>query len=189
MKIHQDCRYFKGNMPCTFHKRQGIHCAACQYYEKIIFKILIIKIDAVGDVLRTTCLLHGLKEKYQNSHITWLTKKNAVELFENNKLVDTVLNCSPESFVQIQLEKYDLIINVDAAPLSAQLAMLAKGDKKIGFGYDERGFVYPFNEEAQKWFEMGLFDDVKRANTQSYQSIILDICGLNSSKHEIIFRL
>ncbi len=189
MKIHQDCHYFKGNMPCTFHKQQGIHCANCQYYEKIAFKILIIKLDAVGDVLRTTCLLQGLKGKYQDSHITWLTRKNAVELFENNDLVDTVLDCSIESLIQIQLEKYDLVINVDATPLSAQLAMLSKGDKKIGFGYDEKGFVYSFNKEAQKWFEMGLFDDVKKANTQSYQSIILDICGLNPSKHEIIFRL
>ncbi len=189
MKIHQDCRYFKGNIPCIFHKQQRIHCAACQYYEKIVFRILIIKLDAVGDVLRTTCLLQGLKEKYQDSHITWLTRKNAIELFENNELVDTVLDYSPESFIQIQLEKYDLIINMDAAPLSAQLTMLAKGDKKIGFGYDEKGFVYPFNEEAQKWFEMGLFDDIKKANAQSYQSIILNICGLEPSKHEVVFRL
>lgn len=176
-------------MPCTFHKQHGIHCVNCQYYEKIAFRILIIKLDAVGDVLRTTCLLQGLKEKYQNSHITWLTRRNAIELFENNEFVDTVLDCSVESLVQIQLEKYDLVLNVDAAPFSAQLAMLTKGDKKIGFGYDEKGFVYPFNEEAQKWFEMGLFDDVKKANTQSYQSMILDICGLNPSKYEVIFRL
>lgn len=176
-------------MPCVFHKQQGIHCIDCQYYEKIVFNILIIKLDAIGDVLRTTCLLQGLKEKYQGSHITWLTRRNAIELFENNELVNTVLDCSPESLIQIQLEKYDLVINVDAAPFSAQLAMLAKGNKKIGFGYNEKGFVYPFNKEAQKWFEMGLFDDVKKANTQSYQSIILDICGLNPSRYEVIFRL
>ena len=84
MEIHQDCRYFKGNLPCTFHKRQGIHCEDCPYYEKIAFKILIIKLDAVGDVLRTTCILQGLMEKYQDAHITWLTRKNAIELFKNN---------------------------------------------------------------------------------------------------------
>lgn len=125
MKIHQDCRYFKGNMPCIFHKQERVHCKDCQYYEKIAFRILIVKLDAVGDVLRTTCILQGLKERWKNSHITWLTRRNAIELFENNEFIDTALDCSSESLLQIQLEKYELVINLDAAPFSAQLAMLA----------------------------------------------------------------
>jgi heptosyltransferase-2 len=187
--IHYDCRYFKGEIPCVFHKQEGVKCDTCKYYDKIAVKILIIKLDAIGDVLRTTCILQGLKEKYKFAHITWITHKTAIELFKNNEYVDVVLEYSPSSLIQIQLEKYDIVISLDTAPVSARIAMLAKSDKKLGFGYHERGFVYPLNKEAEKWFKMGLFDDIKKANTQTYQSIILEICGLKPEKYDIIFRL
>lgn len=43
-------------------------------------KILIVKIGAIGDVLRTTSILKGLKGKYKGAEIDWLTSKNG--LFE-----------------------------------------------------------------------------------------------------------
>ncbi|MBI3752953.1 MAG: glycosyltransferase family 9 protein [Deltaproteobacteria bacterium] len=189
MLINKDCRHFRGDIPCKPHKEFGVHCEKCGYYDKIEFKILIIKLDAVGDVLRTTCILHGLKEKYPHSHITWLTRQESLPLFKNNDMADTVIDYSAQSFLQIQSEDYDLIINPDAAPKSARLAEVARGIKKIGFGFHKRGFVYPFNKEAQKWFEMGLFDDVKKANTLTYQQIILDMIGLTHSQHEIVLKL
>jgi len=189
MKINQNCRYFKSDIPCIFHKQERTHCDSCLHYEQVEFKILIIKLDAIGDVLRTTSILPGLKEKYPNSHITWLTCEESIPLFENNHYVDVVLSYSYPSFIQLQVEMYDLVINLDTAPKSAQLATLANGKEKLGFGYDEKGFVYPFNKEAQKWFEMGLFDDVKKANKETYQQIILNICRLTPSNYEIIFQL
>jgi heptosyltransferase-2 len=189
MRINQNCRHFNSDVPCVFHKQEGVHCDNCSHYQQVECKILIIKLDAIGDVLRTTCILPGLKEKYPNAHITWLTLEESLSLFTNNPYVDVVLSCSYDSFIQLQVEMYDLVINLDSAPKSAQLATLAKGKEKLGFGYDERGFVYPFNKEAQKWFEMGLFDDVKKANIQTYQQIILDICRLTPSNYDIIFKL
>lgn len=188
MLINKDCRHFRGDIPCKPHKEFGVHCEGCKYYDKIEFKILIIKLDAAGDVLRTTCVLSGLKEKYPHSHITWLTRQESVPLFENNDLVDCVLEYSAESFLRIQRESYDLVINPDADPKSAIVAEVARGIK-IGFGYHKRGFVYPFNKEAQRWFEMGLFDDIKKANTLTYQQIILDMIGLAPSRHEIVLKL
>ncbi|MBI4682551.1 MAG: glycosyltransferase family 9 protein [Nitrospirae bacterium] len=188
-KINLDCRYFRGDIPCKPHKEHGVHCDGCIYYDKIKFKILIIKLDAVGDVLRTTSILQGLKEKYRNSHITWLTRQQSLPIFENNNMVDAVIDYSAESFLQIQSEHFDLVINPDAAPKNARLAQAARGDIKIGFGYHGKGHVYPFNDNAQKWFEMGLFDDVKKANTLTYQQIILDMIGLSPSSHEIALNL
>jgi len=69
------------------------------------------------------------------------------------------------------------------------IATIAKGKEKKGFGYDQKGFVYPLNPEAEEWFLMGFFDDVKKANRKTYQSIMLEICGLNPSSYSIIYRL
>ena len=51
-----DCRYFLGDRPCVWHKRTGVVCE-CEHYERVTGRVLIIKLDAMGDVLRTTCLL------------------------------------------------------------------------------------------------------------------------------------
>ena len=45
-------------------------------------KILIIKLGAIGDVLRTTSFLKGLKDKY-NAEIDWVTKKESFALNVN----------------------------------------------------------------------------------------------------------
>jgi heptosyltransferase-2 len=46
--------------------------------------ILIIKIGALGDVLRSTTLLPELKNKYPYASIYWLTSREARELLTNN---------------------------------------------------------------------------------------------------------
>lgn len=190
MIIRRDCKYFNGEKPCKFHKETGIHCPDCSYYEPIKCNILIIKLESVGDVLRTTSILWGLKEKFKNSHITWVTNHQSLALFENNQFVDVVLDsASVETLTLIQLKNFNLVINLDTLLKSAQLATIAKGEIKLGFGYDEKGSIYPSNKEAYKWYEMSLFDDIKKANKQSYQEIMLDMCNLNPSRYDLILNL
>jgi heptosyltransferase-2 len=68
--IKNDCVFFLGDRPCQPHKQHGVHCDQCDYYEGIKERILIIKLGAAGDVIRTTPLLHRLKHEYPLSYIT-----------------------------------------------------------------------------------------------------------------------
>lgn len=189
MIIHQTCRHFKSDLPCVFNKREGVHCEECSHFDEIEYKILIVKLDAMGDVLRTTCILPGLREKFPKAHISWLTRKDSVPLFLNNPYVDTILDYSPETFLYLQTEGYDMVLGLDASPESTRIVTLAFGKEKLGFGYNLRGFSYPLNEEARDWYEMGLFDDVKKKNHKTYQDIVLEICRLKPNNHDIIFTL
>ncbi|MGD1044803.1 MAG: glycosyltransferase family 9 protein [Bacteroidota bacterium] len=190
MILKSDCKYFPGDRPCSFNKREGVKCDVCPYYETEQARILIIKLEAVGDVLRTTCILHGLKDKYPTSEITWITCKSAVLLFENNKLVNHVFAYeSTEAILHVMVEEFDVVINLDSASDSAVLATAAKGKEKIGYGFDTRGNVFPFNTEAITWLEMGAFDDLKKKNTRSFQDLMLDICRLKTTKKDIIVEL
>ncbi len=187
--INKNCRYFNGDRPCIFHKDEGIHCEDCAYYVPVGFRILIIKLDAIGDVLRTTSILPGLKEKYPYSQITWITKSESTPLFFNNPYVDRVFELSQAHFI-LATDKFDLVINLDASPLSSRLATIAKGEEKLGFAYHEKGYVYPINPEAVDWFQMGIFDDIKKKNQKTYQQIALEICRLPlSSNYELILNL
>ena len=51
--------------------------------------ILIIKLGAIGDVIRTTSILPILKEKYK-ANITWVTKTESIDLLKNNYNIDNL---------------------------------------------------------------------------------------------------
>lgn len=179
MKLKTNCRFFKGDRPCYPHKETGVKCDNCTYYEPIKFKILIIKLDAVGDVLRTTSILKPLKKKYPDSYIVWCTRKNSVELFSNNNTIDEVLTIEYDAVFRIQVEEYDLVINLDTSKLSSAIASGTNAKKKMGFVLNEKGYVESTSEPAQMWLEMSAFDDVKKANTRSYQQIMYEILDLD----------
>ncbi len=190
MILKHDCKFFLGDRPCVFHKQEGVICTNCSYYAPKGTMILIIKLDAIGDVLRTTSILNALKEKYSDSYITWLTKSNASDIFKNNNLVDDVLRYEENQINAIlSVVEYDLVINLDPSPVSSALASEAKGITKLGFGIDSKGNVFPFNKEAEEWFEMGAFDNLKSTNNKTYQQVIHEICSLPYNKGKIVLNL
>ena len=82
-----DCRYFLGDRPCRFKRV----CEGCAEYSPMGKRFLIVKLGAIGDVLRTTPLLAGLKRAYPQSHITWVVDPAALPLLKHNPLIDRLL--------------------------------------------------------------------------------------------------
>ena len=77
MKI---CRHFKGDRPCKYYWVDKFHNCMdpnSSNYSEYSHRILLIKLDALGDVMRSTSLVDGIKIKYPNSQLTWLVKDNA----------------------------------------------------------------------------------------------------------------
>lgn len=179
MILKIDCRFFKGDKPCIPHKENGIKCDDCNYYQPIRSKILIIKLDAVGDVLRTTSILKPLKKKYLESYIEWCTRYNSLELFKNNPLVDEVILIEDDALSRINAEEYDIVINLDTSKLSSAIAANASTKEKYGFVLNKKGYVESTSTSAQQWLEMSAFDDVKKTNTKSYQKIMYGILSLD----------
>jgi len=186
-KISFDCRHFIGDRPCKPHKETGALCGSCRSYDPVQKRVLIIKLDAVGDVLRTTSILPALREKYPGSRITWITKGPSLPLFFNNPCVERVFDLADAGLV-LGTDEFDLVINLDASPLSSRLAAMARGGEKLGYLYSEKGNVHPANAEALEWFLLGIFDDLKKENRKTYQAIALEICGLppGSDKRPIL---
>jgi ADP-heptose:LPS heptosyltransferase len=177
--LKTDCKHFHGDRPCLPHKETGIKCDDCAEYKPISLKILIIKLDAVGDVLRTTSILKPLKIKYPDSYITWCTRQNSKELFKYNTIVDDVIVIEDDALFGINAEEFDLVINLDTSKLSSAIASGTKGKSKIGFVLNKQGYVEANSTEAKQWLEMSAFDDVKRANQKSYQQIMYEILQLD----------
>ena len=54
--INSRCRHFRGSRPCVFNKTDGSECPNCGHVSAYKERILFIKLDAVGDVLRSAAL-------------------------------------------------------------------------------------------------------------------------------------
>jgi ADP-heptose:LPS heptosyltransferase len=178
MIIHTDCRYYKGSMPCRFHKVDGRPCEGCADYSQVTTRILMVKLAAVGDVLRTTSVLPALRLKYPGAHITWITKRNAAPLLTNNPLVDRVLLVEENFLEFLQNEKFDIGICLDSDPHSATIHAVAHCTLKFGFVTNTSGAVELANEAAREWWLMGVNDRKKKENRRTYQQIMYEICDL-----------
>lgn len=187
-EIAFDCRFFLGDRPCVWHKASGVLCT-CDHYQRIEHRLLIVKLDAMGDVLRTTALLPALAESHPGSAITWITRRESRPLLERNPYLTEVLSCGEDELVQLQVRTFDRAINLDAGKTSAALASLASARQKDGFILDPCGFVQPTNAAARKWLEMGVFDDLKRKGSRTYQDIMMEIVGLSGAPHRYVFEL
>ena len=174
--VRPDCRFFLGEKPCVF---KGA-CDGCEHYAPRGKRILIIKLAAVGDVLRTTPLLKGLKAKHPSSFITWLTDAPATELLRFAGLIDVLLPYSLESVVRLKAEKPDILICLDKEPRATALASQIEASERFGFGWSPEGVLTPENELANYAFRLGYDDELKfRRNKKTYQEMIFEACGLD----------
>lgn len=165
-----DCRYYIGDRPCKFMRE----CSGCPHYSPQGTRILVLKTGALGDVLRTTILLGGIKRRYPESHITWITAPSAIPLVPRSR-VDRVLPVSPDTLARLQIERFDLILSLDKEPEVAALAMLAHASEKRGMGVDARGAVYPLNPEMAYYYRLGLDNQLKfHANKRTYPDLLAE---------------
>jgi heptosyltransferase-2 len=200
--IHFDCRHFLGSKPCFANKQYGVFCSNCNFYEKenkidefppiglpeaetseeSHKKIIIIKLDAAGDVLRTTSLLPTLKQKYPDSSIIWITKDKSFEVLKDNELIDEIY-FSTDELSHIYSDDFDMAINLDSGEKSCAIMSEITSKERFGY-YLVNGKPYPVNTLANEWYLMGVDDSVKKENVKTYHQIIHEICNLkyNGSK-------
>lgn len=181
MLIKTNCLHFRGDIPCKPHKDFGIHCEECEHYREIQGKILIIKLGAIGDVIRTTPLLHRITKEFPNHEIWWLTHYPEVV----PSIVHKVLKFSFDSVIVLEQIKFDIAINLDKDYYATALMNKINAKKKFGFGFID-GRPAPINDLAQHKYLTGIFDDVNKANKLSYIQEIFQICGWEHQGEEYI---
>ncbi len=186
MKIKNNCLYFKGDIPCKYHKSEGVHCEDCRHYLPIYKRILIIKLGAAGDVIRTTPILHILKKKFPNSHLTWLTD---YPIFIPKNFVNKVIKWDEKTIISLQATEFDLLINLDKDEHATALAKLISANVKKGYLRDEFSHCKPADENAENKWLTGLYDDLNKENTKSYPEEVFEILGYEFSGEKYILNL
>lgn len=176
--IKRDCRYFRAAKPCDFNKQYGAECPSCTHFSPFRDRVLFIKLDAIGDVLRSASLLPAVVGRHDKPFIAWLTRPESVELVSMMDLVDEVIPLSTDALARLPTGSWTQVYSLSNDPTSAALASLASGSNRLPVGYFlEGGVVTPGNAAAEAWLNTAAFDRIKRANTETYQRRMMAILG------------
>lgn len=104
-------------------------------------RILIIRLSAIGDVVRVLPALHALRDLYPNAQIDWAVERKSADIVTGNPAVDRVLIFErpegawkstmefTEFCAQVRASRYDIVIDFHGL-LKSGLIMRASGAKK-----------------------------------------------------------
>ena len=156
------CIHFTGYKPCKF-KRSCVDCPSAQLADT---RVAIVSLEALGAVLRSTCLLSPIKRRYRNSHITWITMPNAVALLKNNSQINQILSFDATLSSILSSLEFDVAFIVDKSIAAGALANQIKAANKFGFGINGSGKIIPLTESAHYQYSLGLDDQLKFFDNQ-----------------------
>lgn len=151
-------------------------------------QVLIIKLGALGDVIRTTPLLRVLDDD-----ITWVTSAMAAPLLKGALGIDRLLIGEEPDFHLNH--RYDLVINLEDDRTSAALASSSAAGAIVGPYLGESGITY--DTFASEWFDMSLSsrygrakaDELKMRNRKTYQEMIFSALGLTFRGEDPVLNL
>lgn len=173
--IRYDCRHYLGAKPCR-HRRL---CEGCDHYDPTDLRVLVIKLGALGDVLRTTPLLASLRKAHLRARLTWLTAPNCVPLLQGLTEIDRLWVTDAHATARVLAEEWDLVINLDKDTPAIELAAVARAKVKRGFGLSPEGALVALNAFSGYALRLGLDDDLKfNQNTKTYQHIVHEMAEL-----------
>jgi heptosyltransferase-2 len=139
--------------------------------------LLIVKLGATGDVVRTTPLMRRLK-----GHITWLTAAKNRSLFAGLR---ENLRCLSWEERHMALDRqYDLAINLEDTMDVAQFVKTVRCDETFG-AYVDSTKTLRYTENSAAWFDLSLISNYGKAeadirklrNRRTYQEMIFEGLG------------
>jgi len=151
-------------------------------------RIALIKTGALGDVVRTTALLPGLRRLSPALDLTWITAPGAIDLVHG--LADVSLACridDPDD-APWRHRRYDWVISLDDGEEECRLASKLTSDRISG-GYLGPDGSRLYTEDVEPWFGMGILrpasrgglneaNALKKINTKTVATLLYESLGL-----------
>jgi heptosyltransferase-2 len=140
--------------------------------------ILIVKLGATGDVVRTTPLLRRF-----DGHITWLTESRNIDLLgDRTNALDPIPWEQRERVVK---SNFDLVINLEDT-LEAALYLRTQDYGQLFGAFADSSGKLRYTDDSMAWFDLSLIssygkeaaDKLKFQNRRTYQELIFDGLGL-----------
>jgi heptosyltransferase-2 len=139
--------------------------------------ILIVKLNATGDVVRTTPLLRRFKAR-----VTWVTAARNVVLVDG--LLDDLRCLAWEQREAARDTVYDLVINLEDEVEVAAFVDTVRHRQLFG-ALRSANAQMSYTDDSREWFDLSLIsrfgrkkaDELKLLNRRAYQEMIFDGLG------------
>jgi heptosyltransferase-2 len=143
--------------------------------------VLIAKLGATGDVVRTTTLLNQF-----NGHVSWITEAKNTVLLRN--LSDGLRCLAWEERDAARDRSYDLAINLEDT-IEVGLFLSTLNYKQLFGAFVDSQNMLSYSDDSRQWFDLSLIsrfgreeaDKLKLQNRRSYQDLIFSGLGFQFS--------
>ena len=153
-------------------------------------RILILKLGALGDVVRTSYILPGLHQRFgPGTHITWITAPGALPILRCNPYIADLIpidQCkSPSTLAALRGTPFDWVLSLDDEMESCGIATQLTAEKISGAFV--KGDAVHYTDDTSPWFDMGLIsrfgkakaDQMKVENQRSHDEIFASMLGIS----------
>lgn len=138
---------------------------------------LIIKLNATGDVVRTTPLLEKL-----DGEVTWITEAGNMPLLDG--VMPGMRRLSWDERAAAGDRRYDLLISLEDELATSEFAATIKANRTFGAYLNDKGNVCS-TLDSNGWFDLSLIsrfgrkraDELKLINRRSYQDLVFEGLG------------
>jgi len=162
--------------------------------------ILVIRLSSLGDVLMAMPAVKAIKERFGNTHISWLVEGSVAEFLACQSFIDEVIQFPRHSIVRglkkgksigvakelqefikrLRKRKYDLVIDFHGIIKSAGLSTIVRGEKVIGFGK-----TYA-KEKSHLFYDEKIEGEHRRIHKVARNMLIAQALGIDEKPPEIL---
>ncbi|MFJ6783828.1 glycosyltransferase family 9 protein [Streptomyces yangpuensis] len=170
-----DCRHFVGGMPC----RHWRPCRDCPHHDPVDFRVLIVMLGLLGDMLIASPLPRRIRDDHPSAHVTWLVDADNAPILRMNPYVDEVLVHDWEAAAQLPSRRFDAVYSFERTLSAAALVDRIEAGHKAGlaFGGPHHG-LYPMGEAAMQFFRQNTWNDYRTtANAQTWTELYFAVAG------------
>ncbi|MFI9788628.1 glycosyltransferase family 9 protein [Kitasatospora sp. NPDC051984] len=174
-EIRPDCRHFAGGMPCRFWRP----CHGCPHHDPVDFRVLIVMLGLLGDMLIASPLPKKIRDEHPHAHVTWLVDDANAPILRMNPYVDEVLVHDWEAAAQLPSRRFDAVYSFERTPSAAALVDRIEARHKAGlaFGGPHHG-LYPMGEAAEQFFRQNTWNDYRTTtNAQTWTELYFRVAG------------
>ncbi len=174
-EVHPDCRHYDGGLPCRFRRP----CHGCEHYDPVGDRILIVLLEALGDILITSPLPARIKRENPTAHITWLVDERCAPLVRINPHVDRVLVHGWESTEQLRAETFDTVLGLERVRSAAALVGAISARKKAGLVHGGRhNALEALDERSREILMLDTWNDYRtKFNAKSWTELYFHVAG------------
>lgn len=172
-----NCRHFNGYKPCG---KSEICDHLCPHLNAPSTHVLIVHLEAIGAVMRSTALLPAIRRKYPGCHITWVTSAPADQVLRHNPYVDRILTTSNDDLLALSALEFDVALVVDKSLKAAGVLKRTRAEMVFGFQVDAAtGAVLPATKAAEELWQIGLsnakkfFENTKTETRLAHEALEL----------------